>query len=229
MPFRTLGALRSDLLARIGMGAMGASGGANQSLVDSFLIQGQKELYLAQDWKHLQDYNDLTTGVGQNLYDYPAAGTMDTTTGCAQSKRILRVETNVSGQFIELTEGITTAMYSTMEMRSQPQRFERFKQVMTYPKADAAYTLRIWFVADLQPFSQNDHICTIDDSMVLLHATARGKAHYRQPDAAGYEQDLQRLLGHLRGQSFTSGGVVRRKTSADMELERRPLVVGRDI
>lgn len=227
MPFRTLGALRSELLARLGMGAMGASGGANVSLIDSFLIEGQKELYRAQDWKHLQDYLDITTGIGQNLYDYPVAGTMDTATGCSQFKRVLRVETNVAGQFVELKEGITTAMWSTMETRNQPQRFERFKQIMTYPKADAAYTLRVWFVADLKPFSQTSDVATIDDAMILLHATARGKAHYRQPDAAGYQQDLANLLAHLRGQAFSSDGVVRRGN--DETIERKPAVVGRDV
>jgi hypothetical protein len=227
MPFRTLGSLRADLLARLGMGAMGASGGANQSLMDSLLRDAQLQLYRKQDWKHLQDYHDTTTGIGQNLYDYPTAGTMDTATGCALYKRVLRVETNVSGQFVEIREGITTSMWSTMDTQGQPQRFERFKQVMIYPKANAAYTLRFWFVADMKPLTQENDVCTLDDEMVLLHAVANGKAHYRQPDAPIYAEQLKELLAHIRSQSFTSDGVVRR--TDDAELERRPLVVGRDV
>jgi hypothetical protein len=160
MAFRTLGALRADLLARLGMGAMGASGGANKSLIDSFLTEGQKLLYRMADWKHLQDYKDITTGIGQNLYDFPAAGTMDTTVGCAHYQRVLRVETNVSGQFVRIKDGITTDMWSTMDTRGQPQRFERFKQIMVYPKADTAYTLRVWFVSDLGRLTQEDDVCT---------------------------------------------------------------------
>lgn len=227
MPFRTLGSLRADLLARLGMGAMGASGGANQSLMDSLLRDAQLQLYRKQDWKHLQDYLDITTGVGQNLYDFPVKGTMDSSIGCALYKRVLRVETNVSGQFVAIREGITTNMWSTMETRGQPQRFERFKQVMVYPKADTAYTLRVWFIADMKPLTQNDDVCMLDDEMVLLHAVANGKAHYRQPDAQIYQTQLQELLAHIRSQSFTSDGVVRR--TDDTELERRPLVVGRDV
>lgn len=226
MPFRTLGALRSDLLARLGMGAMGASGGANKSLIDNFLIEAQKELYQLQDWKHLQDYKDLTTGIGQNLYDFPTAGTMDASVGCSLYKRVLRVETNVTGQFVAIRNGITTEMWSTMDTRGQPQRYELFKQIMLYPKADTAYTTRVWFIADLQPFSQDAHFATIDDAMIFLHAIAHGKAHYRHPDAKVYMDDLEKLLARLRGRSFNNDGIVRR--DSDREIERRPAVLGRD-
>lgn len=227
MTFRTLGALRSDLLARLGMGAMGASGGANKSLIDNFLIGAQKELYQFQDWKHLQDYKDLTTGIGQNLYDFPTAGTMDTSVGCSLYKRVLRVETNVTGQFVAIRNEITTEMWSTMDTPGQPQRYELFKQIMLYPKADTAYTTRVWFIADLQPFSQDAHFATIDDAMILLHAIAHGKAHYRHPDAKVYMDDLEKLLARLRGRSFNNDGIVRR--GSDREIERRPAVLGRDV
>lgn len=226
MAYRTLGELRAEVLARIGMGAMGASGGANRTLIDSFLRNGQAQLYRLQDWKHLQDWHDVTTGVNQNLYDYPTAGTMDTSNGCARDKRILRVETVLSGQFVPVAEGITTAMWSTMEQRSNPQRFERLKQILVYPKADAAYTMRIWFVADLLPFTQDSDVATMDDEMVLLHAITNAKAHYRQPDASVYQGQLDVLLGSLRGQSFTSGGVVRRH-EVDAAIMTKPVVVGR--
>lgn len=227
MPFRTLGALRADLLGRLGMGGMGASGGANKAMVDSLLRDGQQQLYRLQDWKHLQDYKDITTGIGQNLYDYPTAGTMDATTGCALYKRILRVETNVSGQFVKIRDGITTDMWSTMDTRGQPQRFERFKQITVYPKADAAYTMRVWFVSDLQRFTEDKDVCTLDDEMVLLHAVANGKSHYRQPDAQVYGKQLEELVARIRGQSFTSDGVVRR-SGCDEPPERKPAVLGRD-
>lgn len=226
MPYRTLGDLRAELLARLGMGAMGASGGANVVLIDSFLRNGQAQLYRMQDWKHMQDWFDTTTGVDQNLYDYPTAGTMETDTGCARDKRILRVETLLSWQWVPVTEGITTAMWSTMDQKSNPQRFERLKQILVYPKADAAYTLRFWFVHDLGRFTQPDDVATLDDEMILLHALANAKAHYRQPDASTYQGQLNELLGSLRGQSFTSGGVVRRRENDNASM-LKPVVVGR--
>lgn len=226
MAYRTLGDLRAELLVRLGMGGMGASGGANGALIDSFLRNGQSQLYWLQDWKHLQDWKDTTTGVSQNLYDYPTAGTMDTAVGCARDKRVLRVETVLSGQYVPVTESITTAMWSTMEQRSNPQRFERLKQILVYPKADAAYTLRIWFVGDLARFTETGDEATLDDEMILLHALANAKAHYRQPDAQAYQGQLNELLGSLRGQSFTSGGIVRRRED-DSAAMTKPVVVGR--
>lgn len=227
MAYRTLEDLRAELLARLGMGAMGMSGGANAALCTSFLRNGQAQLYRLQDWKHLQDYDDTTTGVGQNLYDYPTAGTMNTAVGCARDKRILRIETVYGGQYLRLREGISTEHWTTMETRGSPQRFDRLAQIMVYPKSDAAYTLRTWFVGDLGRFTQDSDRASLDDEMILLHALANAKAHYRQPDAKTYEGQLNALLGSLRTQSFTSDGVYRREQPG--EPERRPLLVGRDI
>ncbi len=224
--YRSLGALRSELLARLGMGAMGASGGANGMLVDSFLRNGQEQLYELQDWRHLTDYFEITTGVDQNLYDYPITGTMQTQ-GCAQSQRILRIETEVNNLWTKIDEGITTGMWSTMDTRSQPARYDRYAQILVYPKADAAYTMRVWFVADLARFTEDNDRCSIPDSMVLLHALANAKAHYRQPDATVYQGQLNTLLSQLRGRSFSQNGVYRRGPGAP--AEPKPAVVGRDV
>lgn len=227
MAYRTLGELRAILLARIGMGAMGASGGGNAVLIDSFLQEGQKFLYWMQDWKRLTDYRDYTTGVDQNLYDYPISGVMLAAHTAAREQRILRVEVLYAGQYVEISEGITTEMWSTMDQKGPPQRYERLAQILVYPKADAAYTLRIWYVADLGAFEATNDRATIDDSMILLHATAHAKAHYRQPDAKVYMDDLQVLYGSIRGQSFGSNRVYRR--GPDPASERKPALVGRDV
>lgn len=226
MQFRTLGELRATVLARLGMGAMGATGGANGALIDNFLLEAQNQLYVLQDWGHLTDYFDITTGVDQNLYDYPTQGTMQAN-GCAQSQRVLRVETVVNNLYQTVQEGITTSQWNTMDTRSQPCRYARRAQILIYPKADAAYTLRIWFVADLGRFTQDNDRCTIDDSMVLLHALANAKAHYRQPDAASYQGQLNTLLGQIRGKSFSQDGVYRRGPAP--ASEPKPAVVGRDV
>lgn len=226
MTYKTLGELRSIVFARIGMGGMGASGGAAGVLIDSLLSNGQSQLYRAQDWRHLIDYEDVSTGVGQNLYDYPTAGAMGSG-GCARDARVTKIETIYSGQYSRLTEGITTGDWSNMETRGAPAKFERFKQILTYPKADAIYTMRVWFVADLAPFAETGDRASLDDEMVLLHAVTNAKAHYRQPDAKLYEGQLNTLLASLRGQSFSTDGVYRR--GEPVVADRRPLVVGRDV
>jgi len=217
MAYRTLAALRAELLARLGMGGMGASGGANQTLIDSFLRNGQAQLYRMQQWKHLTAYEDKDLGVGQNQIDYPTA--------CARDQRILKIETTYNGQWRKLTEGIKTEDWNTMDTQSFPQRYDRYAQLLVYPKADQVYTLRFWFIADLGRFTVNDDVATLDDEMILLHALANAKAHYRHPDAQTYQNQLNTLLASLRGQSFA--GVYRR--DAVPPAEARPAVVGRDV
>lgn len=228
MAYRTLGDLRAELMARLGMGAQGASG-ASQTLMNSFLRNGQFQIYRAQDWKHLTDYADKTLGTGQTLLDYPTAGTFNASNGCSRDKRILRLETIYSGQYRRLVEGIDTEHWTTMETPGFPVRFERHAQVLIYPEADQAYTVRFWYVQDLLPFTQDGHVATMDDEMILLHAITNAKAHYRHPDAQLYQGQLSSLMASIRGQSFGSGtdGVIRRR---DMVApEPRPLVLGRDI
>jgi hypothetical protein len=226
MAYRTLGELRAELLARLGMAAMGASGGANLTLCNSFLRNGQAQLYRMQDWRHLIDYQDKTLGQSQNLLDYPTDGVMSGGS-CARNKRVLRVETQYSGQWMELAEGISTEMWSTMDTTSQPVRYERFAQLLVYPKANQVYTVRVWFVADLGRFTEDGDTATLDDEMIFLHALSNAKAHYRQPDAPTYQGQLNTLLGTLRGQSFGSNGVYRRGMGGSPE--RKPAVVGRDV
>lgn len=217
MPYRTLGELRSELMSRLGMGAMGASG-ASQSLMNSFLRNGQHQIYWAQDWKHLTTYADLELGMSQNQLDVP--------TGCAADRRILRIETVYGGQWRQLAEGIETEHWSTMETAGYPQRVERFEQLLIYPRSDAIYTVRVWFVRDLARFSQDGDRATLDDDAILLHAITNAKAHYRHPDAELYQGQLATMMSSLRGQSFKASGVYRR---SDRDVsERKPAVVGRD-
>lgn len=217
MAYRTLESLRVELLARLGMGGMGASGGANMALIDSFLRNGQAQLYRMQDWKHLKWYKDVTIGVGQNQIDYAD--------DCSRDKRILSIQTVYNGQWRDLVEGINTADWNTMETQSFPSKFEKLAQILIYPKANAVYTIRQWYIKDLGRFTQNTDPATLDDEMIFLHALANAKAHYRHPDAQTYQNQLNTLLASLRGQSMAS--VYRR--DAVPPPEARPAVVGRDV
>lgn len=226
MPNRTLGDLRGTLLARLGMAGMGASGGANQAIFDSFLTNGQYQLYLQQDWRALTDYKDVTLGVDQNLLDYPTVGTMKPGIGCTRNQRILKIQTIYSGQWRDLCEGIDTEMWNTMDTPSFPSNYERYAQLMIYPKADQPYTVRIWYIHDLLPFSTDEDRTTLDDELVFLHALANAKAHYRQPDAGTYQGQLNSMLEKLSGQSIGSNGVYRRGRVPTPMM--KPQVVGRD-
>jgi hypothetical protein len=214
MTYRTLGELRSELLARLGMGGMGASGGSNQVAIDSYLKNGQEQLYRMQDWSHLESFEDKVIGIEENLFDFPDA--------CARSRRVLRIEVLDGGEYRCLREGIRTGDWSTMDSLGAPFRFERRKQIMVYPKADKAYTVRIWFIEDLARFTKDSDRASLDDGMIFLHALANAKAHYRQPDAATYQGQLNSMLASLRGEAFA--GVYRRNEVPPNEP--RPVVVG---
>jgi len=217
--YRTLGELRRVVLARLGFGGQGASGGANQVLIDSFLQEGQNMLYHLQDWNNLKFYDEVDVGTEQNVIDFPAS--------CSRHRRILKIELLNGGLWRELREGIPTDAWNTMDTLSYPQRYERYEQISLWPKANGVYTLRIWRIRDLGRFTEDNDRCSIDDSMVLLHATTFAKAHYRQPDASAYQGQLDTLLASIRGYSFGSNSVYTRCT-ADAPLQR-PQVVGRDV
>ena len=218
MAYRTLAELRSELLSRVGMGAQGASGAA-QPLLNSFLKNGQTQLYWLQDWKHLTAYADKTLGADQNLLDFPD--------DCALNRRVLRVETVYGGQWRVLPEGIDTENWDHMDVPGFPLRYDRYEQVLIYPKADTTYTVRFWYVKDLARFTQDSDRASLDDEMILLHALTNAKAHYRHPDAPVYQGQLDALFARIRGQSFSNSGITRRREVVD--LERKPVVVGRDV
>lgn len=219
MAYRTLEDLRAELMARLGMAGMGASGGANQAIFDSFLRNGQAQLYWMQDWKKLIWFEEKTLGVEQNMLDYPDA--------CERDTRVLLIETVYNGQWRELSEGIRTEDWNTMDTLSFPSRYERYAQILIYPKADQVYKIRIWYVRDIGRFTENSDRATIDDEMVFLHALTNAKSHYRHPDAPTYQGQLNTLLASIRGQSFGSNGVYRRDLIPPSQ--QRPAVVGRDV
>ena len=179
MAYRTLGEMRAELSARLGMAGMGASSGANFALLNAFLRNAQTQLYWLQDWRKLIAYEEKTLGISQNLIDYP--------NDCERDTRVLRIDSPFNNQWRELREGITTEMWSTMDTQSWPSRYERYEQILIYPKADQIYTVRVWYVADLLPFTEDIHVATLDDEMIMLHATTNAKAHYRQPDVKLYQ------------------------------------------
>lgn len=196
MTYRTLGTLRAIVSSRCGFGAQGASIGGNAALVDSWLQNAQYQLYWMQDWKKLTKYDDITVGLGQTLVDYPAN---------ANPERILAIAANIgdsSDLWRPLDEGINIEHYNTQSSPSYPMRYERYEQIEVWPECDAVRTLRVWYVKNLGAFTAETDTATLDDELILLHATATAKAHYRQPDAETWAAQLDALLVRIKGKSF---------------------------
>ena len=218
MTYRTLETLRGIVTARLGFGSQGASIGAVATNVNGWLQNAQYQLYWMQDWKKLEQYSDKTLGVNQYLVDYPTNANID---------RIKKMAVNIGSgtdQWYPLTEGIETAHYNTQADVNFPQRYERYTQIELWPKCDAVRTLRIWYIASLAAFTTNSDIASMDDEMILLHATATGKAHYRQPDSAMWSSQLEALLAKLRGKTFGNKRFMA-PGKEDFDLVPRPRVV----
>lgn len=218
MTYRTLGTLRSIISSRCGFGAQGASVGGNAALIDSWLQNAQYQLYWMQDWKKLSEYDDIQVGVGQTLVDYPDN---------ANPERISAIAVNIgdaSALWRSLDEGIRIEHYNTQASRSYPMRYERYAQIEVWPECDAVRTMRVWYVMNLGRFTEEGDAATIDDELILLHATAAAKAHYRQPDAGTWGSQLDALLVRIKGKTFGNKRYLP-PGKEDADLLPRPVVV----
>jgi len=217
--YKTLGELRSDMRAMVGAASAGAAAGPNSTLVDTHLRNAQTLLYWTHDWAHLRKYALKTLGADQHLLDYPDDG------NGANPDRIRYVSVLRGGVWSPpLKKGITPSMYTYQDNKSWPQRWEPYTQIEIFPKTDQAYSLRIFFIENLAPFTQDGHRATVDDTAISLVATATLKAHYRQPDAALSKEASDSLLMKLKAKSWGQD-VFRPNDWADSEPLVRPQVV----
>jgi hypothetical protein len=222
--YKTLGELRATLQTRLGFGAAGAAAGVNAPIIDNFLFNAQVQLYWQFDWRRLIYRADKVMGVGQTLYDYPTiAGGAPAD---ANEERILKVEVNLmtSGnpRWREVKPGISEDHRNSLVNNGYPQRYERYAQIEVIPGADAAYTLRTWYVKMLERFTQDADQTTIDSDLVFLHALVNGKQHYKQQDGQIYANQLQVLLTQLKSKGWLRKNFQR---GPDQDLEPRPVVI----
>lgn len=195
--YRTLGELRSELRALVGMATAGAASGPNQTLVDAHLRNAQTLLYSTHDWAHLRKYGLKTLGTQAHLVDYPSTG------NGANPDRIRYVSVLRGGVWSPpIPRGITPSMYTYQTNYSWPQRWEPYEQIEVWPAADQQYSLRIFYIENLGRFTQDGDRASIDDTMISIVATATLKAHYRQPDSAMHQKASDTLLLKLKGKSW---------------------------
>lgn len=212
---RTLGAIRSDIQTRLGFGMAGQAGVVNASLIDSFIRSAQKQLYEDYQWKRLETYVERLTGVEQVLYDYPAD---------CEPENIIQIAIQNSGIWTPLKPGITLSQRSIIGS-GQPSRYELRAQMEIHPPPAQQYTMRIEYKQSCGSLTNDNDRTTIDSELVLLHALAAAKAHYRQPDAPQVASQLENMLAKLKAHSRQKT-VFRRQE--DVEPMPFPRVEGRD-
>jgi hypothetical protein len=194
MPYKTLEEIRTALQARCGFGATGASAGVNRTLMNSFIQQAQVLLYWTHDWARLRRYETKTLGASAYLLDYPTD---------ANPERIKAVSVNRAGIWSQpLPKGITPEMYTHQDVTSWPKAWEPYAQMEFYPITDTSYDIRIFYIKNLDRFTENSDRATIDDDLIFTVALGPAKAHYRQPDAELYIKTGADLLAKLKAKSW---------------------------
>ena len=136
----------------------------------------------------------LTAGV--HLYDLP-----DNKEGCSKRLNPLRLKwvgVEVDGIWRPLRQGIPPELYSHPYTEGEPQRFEIRQCIEIWPTPRTTNG-RLVIKGDfgIEPFAADTDKTTIDEHAVYLLAVANAKAHYRQPDAQSYFQQLEVYLGGL--------------------------------
>lgn len=203
MSYRTLGELRSELSRRLGFGAQGSSG-INSSLLDSFLLNAQEQIYAAFEWRNLIKYDEKVTGVGQSLYDWA--------TDCDPT-HLVNIAIHDGSRWIPMEEGIDWDQRS-MDTTSIPLRYERYTQMEVWPIPDQAYTIRRYYVAKPSRFTQDNDRASIDDGLIFLHALTNAKLHYKQTDGEAYANQLNAMLDKLKGKNRGGNAVVSRTSAS---------------
>lgn len=136
----------------------------------------------------------LTAGV--HLYDLP-----DNQEACSKKLNPLRLKwvgVEVDGIWRPLRQGIAPELYSHPYTEGEPQRFEIRQCIEIWPTPSTTNG-RLVIKGDfgIEPFAADTDKTTIDEHAVYLLAVANAKAHYRQPDAQSYFQQLEVYLGGL--------------------------------
>lgn len=216
--YKTLGELVNEMRVGLGFAAAGSVAGAQRSTIVLHLQQAQMSLYLTHDWAHLRKYVTKTLGTDQYLMDYPADG------NGANPDRVMAISVYRGGQWSPpIRKGIPPDFYTYQSNKSFPQRWEPYEQIEFYPIADQQYSVRIFYVEKLGPFTLDTHRASIDDSMIAQVALGTLKAHYRHPDAKIWSDRGEALLIRLKGKSW--GQDVFRPDAYEEEPMVKPVTV----
>lgn len=116
-----------------------------------------------------------------------------------------------------LIQGIDPMLY-TVDNYGIPTNFDVREYVEVYPAPDKPYVLQMLGHIGLMRFTQDEDVCTIDDSAVFLFALANAKAHYRHPDAANIAQEADRLIRGMVGASHGLKRYIQRPSTAGMKF-----------
>lgn len=200
---RTLLDLRTELLDRLNFASQAAADAATIRLANSFLRNAQVQLYWPYEFPTLRRRWTVPLVLGTTLYAFPTLAGPPVVT--LEPRRITQASIQDGTlRTPPLREGITTSQYDGAPT-GRPTHYDVRDQLEVWPTPDKAYTLHLEGYMALGAFAADGDTATIDDELVFMLALANAKAHYRQPDAQIYAEEVKSLLARLKGASHGSG------------------------
>lgn len=196
-PTQKLSDFRTYLMVRLGMAAMLTfPPPGTVELFNSFIIEAQALLYRRYSVFRLERWFTWTMTAGVRFYDF--AANVDSCTKKMDPRRVSWVGISQGdNNWRPLHCGIEPMRYSTRP-QSIPDSYEIRQCIEVWPApADDTWMLRIKGDFGLLPFAADTDVNTIDLEAIQLLALANAKAHYGQPDAGNYMQQLTTLIGDL--------------------------------
>lgn len=213
--YDTLLTLRTDMMVGLGFAAQKATPPPGMAdLIDLWLRTCQKSLYFKNPSLRTERYFRWTMAEGEGYY-----GILDNdVTGdilCEKQLNEYKISgvwlEDLSGKWTPLSPGISPAEYNSVDQLGYPSRYEirSCVEVMPRPNADG---LKLWIKGQmgLDAFTGDTDRTTIDSHLVFLWALAKGKRHYKKPDAADAQAEAGAyLLDTISGKHGTNRYVPR--------------------
>lgn len=199
---KTLLQLRTDMMSRLGFGAQAENPPPGMAaLLNGLLIEAQELLYNRPtgEFRTERFYSwPLTINVSQ--YVLVSNAELTEPTPCNKllnPRQITWAGVERAGIWTPLVYGITPEHYSNA-ITGRPLRYDIRQGIEVWPtpsSTDGNLVIKGNF--ELEPFAVDADKTTINSRAVFLLALANAKAHYRQPDASNYVQQLEVLIDNL--------------------------------
>lgn len=198
-PRTTLKAMRSRLATRLGFAtqvAMGILPPGMAPLLDDFIRNAQEMLYRRYSVFRMERFYTWNMQSGVRFYDFDANA--DACPKRMEPRMVTWVGISQGdSSWQPLVCGIDPVMYGSPDA-GIPSHYEIRQCIEVWPApSDDTWLLRIKGHFGLLPFVEDEDYTTIDAEAVFLLALANAKAHYTQPDAKNYVDQLTTYLGDL--------------------------------
>lgn len=231
--YPTLATLRGRLMRRLGFGNQLATPPPGMTeMMNSFLHDAQVLIDGRFNSPRYERFFSWDLAEGVNLYDVDANVEREGEEPVCD--KVLNVDklrwvgiVRPGNLWAPLLCGIPPELNSYENATGYPVRYEirQCIEVWPTPDSDTVGTLVIKGAYNLLAFTEDEDVCSVDPDLLFMLALANAKAHYRQPDAQNYVQQVEVLLNaRVAGTHDTRRYIPGRRVPRDIYVEPRPTV-----